>query len=180
MTSGAPFLLIKGCLEMMPDIDPSVTRLRNISLEKTTQLRSLTTNLFNISRFEEGQIVLDPNPQDLDSLLSSAVTNYEPKASQKSLELRYNCPACMTGRVCMVAADKFWLGQLIQNLMDNAMKFTPEGGVVTVSLSIDGTDAVMAFSNTGPGIQRKTYRTYGIVITTQEMIKPTPDWDLVS
>jgi signal transduction histidine kinase len=68
-------------------------------------------------------------------------------AAARGLTLHVEPPAAL-----VVAGDLSQLGRLFLNLLDNALKFTPAGGSVTVHLSIDGLWAVVTLTDTGPGI----------------------------
>src|SRR4029453_2769873 len=94
-----------------------------------------------------GQIALASVPVDLGNLATSLVDELQPIADARDIELSYG----RHDRV-IVNGDAGWLQRLLINLLDNALKFTPEGGRVTVDVCCDGGSARMIVSDTGMGM----------------------------
>jgi signal transduction histidine kinase len=108
----------------------------------------LASNLLELSRLESGLIALDLRPDDLRTVVQSAVEQAQPTADRKGVELAANLPA----EPFRFPHDPPRLGQVVSNLVGNAVKFTPRGGRVTVSLAPTPEGACITVRDTGIGI----------------------------
>ena len=113
---------------------------------QAVKLQSLIEALVKTSRLESGVLALHPQPASLSPMLEEAVTQFAPKAAEKEITLTL---AAAEGDGVF---DPKWTTEAVCNLLDNAVKYTPAGGSVTVETHcyelfcrIDVTDA-------GPGI----------------------------
>ena len=111
------------------------------------RLRLLVDDLLFMARAEAGHASLDRADVDLSVLAAEAVEAARFGASEKSLEL-----ALRDGSAVRVDGDSRRLGQAIDNLLSNAIKFTPAGGRVDVSVEMQGSEAVVAVTDSGMGI----------------------------
>ena len=114
---------------------------------EATRLMRLVDDLMALSRLESRAEPMKLAPVRLDALVDEAAGRLRPQAAQHQIALR-TFPA----RATIVAADGERILQVLTNLIDNAVKFTPEGGAVEVTLRDDGTDAIVSVSDSGPGI----------------------------
>ena len=114
-----------------------------------SHLLGLINDVLDLSKIEAGKLELTPERFDLAQDLGEALRFVEPQAARKNVELVREIPESMD-----VFADKRALRQIAVNLLANAVKFTPEGGNVTLSLRKDaGGDVTLAVSDTGVGIR---------------------------
>jgi len=130
--------------------DDPVTRrefLENSS-KQIERLQRLTENLLQLSKLDSGLIEIRLEPSDLAETVAEAVERLAPTARAKGLELVGDLPE---GRL-VVAHDPSFLQQAIDNLIGNAIKYTPRGGRVEVSLTTRDGQAVIEVRDTGPGI----------------------------
>jgi two-component system phosphate regulon sensor histidine kinase PhoR len=112
------------------------------------RLVQMVTELLELSRLESGQAPLARDPVDVQRMLEQAVERMRPQADRKSLDLTLN----VAPNVPSIIGDAQRLEQTLVNLIDNAIKFTPEGGSVRVSAkSVDGAVQVDV-EDTGDGI----------------------------
>lgn len=111
------------------------------------RLVRLSDDLLLLARLDDGEIRSASEPVRLDDLLSSVVESVWDLSEARGLTLRAEPMAAL-----YVLGDLGQLSRLFLNLLDNALKFTPAGGVVTVRLSTDKTWAVVTITDTGPGI----------------------------
>ena len=98
-------------------------------------------------RSRPGKLQLEPVEVDLAELTRDCLEAARPRATEKGIAL------VLTGDLeTTLSADRVRLAQVLDNLVSNAVKFTPEGGTVTVDLSRRNGDVVVAVADTGMGI----------------------------
>ncbi|KWE86298.1 ATP-binding protein [Burkholderia territorii] len=113
--------------------------------------RSLTRmvgDILDASSLATGKLRIDSMPVDVVRLFADATTAFQTAASSAGIALEFDCamPACV------VPGDAERLRQMLSNLVSNALKFTPTGGAVTVTLSRDTAHATLTVADTGQGI----------------------------
>lgn len=118
------------------------------SAEQIERLDWLATNLLELSKLDTGLVALDLRPSDLRAVAESAMEGAAPSAGRKGVDLRAELPP---GPV-RTKHDQQRIGQLLSNLLANAVKFTPSGGTVTLTLSRNGEGGILRVSDTGIGI----------------------------
>ena len=122
-------------------------RLLASQLEEFDKLTRMVNELLTLARAEAGEIRIERQNVELGRLVRSVVEQIEPVAAWKKVELR----ADSEGDV-RVACDPRWIERAIVNLLDNAIKFTPEGGKVEVRVGANGALAALTVRDTGIGI----------------------------
>jgi heavy metal sensor kinase len=116
-------------------------------LEEIEKLSRLISQLLTLAQADAGEIPLAHDPVDLAALSASVVSELEPVA--ESFHVSLSCECC--GNVT-VTGDPDWLKRLLLNLLDNAIKFTPAGGRITVSVKREDRTARLVVRDTGIGI----------------------------
>jgi heavy metal sensor kinase len=116
-------------------------------MEEIDRLTRLIDQILTLARAESGQIRLTRAPVNLTDLAASLVEQLEPIAAAKSIELRCECSPAVT-----IDGDAGWLRRLLLNLVDNALKFTPEHGRVVVRVTRAGDSARIDVQDTGVGL----------------------------
>lgn len=116
-------------------------------VEQADDVLKLLRALMEISEAEAGMLRLEKAPADLAALGRAAVDLYTEVAEAKPVALSIDA-----GDAAPVLADGTRLRQAIANLVDNAVKYTPPGGKVQVRVAVEGDEAVLTVSDTGPGI----------------------------
>ena len=122
---------------------------RHIIERQLLQLVHLVDDLLDVSRISQGKVVLRLEPVDVASVVQAAVETSRPaiEAGRHTLALRLPPPGAL-----VVSADLTRLTQIIANLLNNAAKYTPESGHVSVSAERDGKDAIICVEDSGVGI----------------------------
>ena len=114
---------------------------------EATRLMKLVDDLMDLSRLEFRAVALEPTPVRLDELAAEALGKMRPQAEQRGVALRLDGVTPQT-----VVADRDRILQVLTNLLDNAIKFTPEGGAVDVAVVGNRDQAVISVADAGPGI----------------------------
>ena len=144
-TPVANLKLYSQLLEEQPLSPQAMGCARAISAQ-TEKLESLMDALVKSSRLETGILALQPERQAIAPVLRRAVEQYMPRAREKGLELNL---AEFEGEAVF---DAKWTEEALCNLLDNAVKYTPAGGRVTVSSRDFEMFSVIRVEDTGPGI----------------------------
>jgi two-component system OmpR family sensor kinase len=115
--------------------------------DETKRLTRIVEDLFMLARADAGQYKLTPTEFYLDELAGEVTRAVRTLAAEKGLTLQLNAAEEMPFR-----GDENLLRRLLLNLVDNAIKYTPRGGGVTVSCQREDTRYIITVSDTGPGI----------------------------
>lgn len=151
-----PLSAIKWTLCMLLDGDlGEITKEQRDFIEKTHQsnerMISLVNDLLDVTRIEEGRYVYKPTPVNLEDLVRFVVNSYKEEINRKNLRLEFKKTEAKLPKI-EVDVEKIRL--IIQNFLDNAIKYTPNGGTVLISLTYDKGKKEIKFSikDTGVGI----------------------------
>lgn len=141
----ATFLL--ELLQTPGSAPPFEAQLKTI-IRSVTRADRLIGDLLDVSRIESGTLEVKHDPLDAGSLISETIEEHRQIAQEKGLELVGD----WAGPPVMIAGDRDRISQLFSNLIGNAIKFTPEGGVVTVAAAPGPAMVAFSITDTGPGI----------------------------
>jgi signal transduction histidine kinase len=144
-----PLTRLRGTAEMALAGPPDADRDREAlaCVEESDRVLVMLNTLMDISEAESGTMQLQREPVDLAAVATRAVDLYKEVADAGGVELTFDRP----GEEILVSGDRARLEQVAANLVDNAVKYTPGGGRVVVSLARNGT-ATIAVRDTGVGI----------------------------
>ncbi len=149
-----PLAIVQGDLEAMLDGVRPLSREAVASVHEETQLLSrLIADLRDLSLAEAGQLPLQRRPTDLGELARASVGRLASRVRDKEIDLRTEVSEDTEG-LPKVEADPDRISQVLANLLENALRHTPESGRVMVSLEPeDGEEAVrMTVHDTGAGV----------------------------
>ena len=118
--------------------------------EHSLRLGRLTEDLLKLSRIEAGQTQLELQPVAVSSIVESCMEMTRMKAGQKDLSLEVDCPADLP----KVRGDLRLLQDVLQNLLDNAIRYTSPGGRILIRVSVQENEMVLSVSDTGIGIPK--------------------------
>ena len=143
-----PLMILRSQVEGMQDgVVPTDGGALSSLHEETLRMGRLVADLETLASAEASGFSLMPTPTDVGRLANDAATEFAGPAKLRGIELRASLEA-VTAEV-----DATRIRQVIANLLGNALKFTPPGGCVTISVSRDGADSVVIrVADTGPGI----------------------------
>jgi signal transduction histidine kinase len=146
-----PLARLRGVAEvaLQSSADPHAAREALADcVEESERVLNMLNTLMDITEAESGMMRLQREPTDLCQLVRGAAELYEYVAEEKRIAVVLNLPQSPV----TASVDRLRMRQVFANLLDNAIKYTPEGGRVTMSLR-DGSDqAVAIFRDSGLGI----------------------------
>lgn len=149
-----PLTVVRGYLDMLSTDAVKQMSIINIeSLQKaivgTDQLRNLINKLLNIARIERGEMEIFVEKMNLVNMVIENVHQHQTPAAQRLQTL--NC-SIETDHPVYVPADPSSILEVLNNLIGNAIKYTPEKGEILVRLYVDGDEVRVEVSDNGPGI----------------------------
>lgn len=166
-----PLTAIQGYLELMmfgdnsKDYNDNTKRYIDQAKVSSKELSELITKLLNVSRIEHGNFKLNWDKVDIAARVKEAVDSLQFSAKEKKVSLS------MKGNTEneFVVADRYSIQEVLDNLIDNAIKYNRENGEVNVSLDDDGSNYIIKVSDTGIGVPKnalpylftKFYRVHG-------------------
>jgi heavy metal sensor kinase len=146
----APLTLVRAEVELALNRTRSAASyegsLRSVLVE-TERLSRMVDQLLFLARADAGALVANVREVDVADLLVETVSRWRPLAQQKRVELAAEIPESGT-----LQGDADLLRRMLDNLLDNALRHTPEGGVVTISCSREPENWSIAVQDTGPGV----------------------------
>lgn len=150
-----PLTAIRGFAETLREgaiDDPDSARgFLDVILRHTHRLQALVDDLADLSRLEGEELEFDLQPIDAGPVLDGVIKGLEAQTKARGLKMTV---ADLQGAPSVLAEERA-LEQVLVNLVDNAIKYTPEGGEVRFEIAEEGDDAVISVANTGPGIPEK-------------------------
>lgn len=120
-------------------------------LASNKRMIELVDDLLNISRIESGRIIIDPEPVHLQSMMDEVINEAKIKTNTKKQEIILS----VQPNLPEVDLDKKLIREVYANLITNASKYTPDGGVIRISISTKGNDLVSEVNDTGYGIDER-------------------------
>ena len=135
-------------LALQPDGEPGIEREALVDcIEESERLLAMLNTLMDISAAETGTMKLQPQPVDLCDLVREVVELYEYVAEEKKVNVQVDLPAPV-----ITTVDRIRMRQVFANLLDNAVKYTPANGSVTISARNEAEFVKVIFRDTGIGI----------------------------
>lgn len=150
-----PLAALQGFLETKLVKDAGLSREQHVlytelALRNASRLSKLVTDLFELARFEAGDVALELEEFSLPELVQDVIQDRSLQVQQKGLELVMKSP----GRLPNVRADIGLIERVLGNLLDNAIRYTPRGGRVSVELVETPHAVEVRVIDTGCGVPR--------------------------
>jgi signal transduction histidine kinase len=148
-----PLTAIRGYADLIEmqnaeDLDDTGRELINRLQISSANLGNLIDNLLSVSRIERNMFSVDAKPVDLSKTIAGVVDNLRQTAETKQQKIEFNHPH----ELPVVLADSFRIGQVLANLIANAINYTQEGGQLTVNVEKKDGFLEISVSDNGPGI----------------------------
>jgi signal transduction histidine kinase len=151
----SPLTSIKGYLEAIADgtIPPEQQgRYINIMLFETDRLTKLTSNILTLNEMDPKSVRLECSNFDINSLMRHTIETFEGRCKKQKIQFQLTFP----GEALYVYGDKGKIGQIIYNLIDNAIKFSPENSCIFVNVRVKGEKAIISIKDNGCGIDKES------------------------
>jgi signal transduction histidine kinase len=145
-----PLTRLRGTAELalQPNTEPAATREALADcVEESERVLDMLNTLMDITEAETGMMKLNRERVDLCQLVREVTDLYEYVAEERKVALRAELPG-----PCVAQLDRNRIRQVFGNLLDNAIKYTPEGGCVTISVRDELENVLVSIRDTGVGI----------------------------
>ena len=144
----APILNAVQVLRIKGSDNPETQWATDVTNRQVQQLTRLVDDLLDLARINRGKINLQKEPLDLAVVVGRAVETSRPLIDSRQHRFELSMPQ----ESVRVEADPMRLAQVFWNLLNNAAKYTPEGGNIQLTVEIEGDGAVVRVKDTGVGI----------------------------
>ena len=145
---------VVSVMELEESSNPRIARVRGILQRQVGHLKRLVDDLLDVGRIVSGKVRLERGPVILQDVAAAAVEAVTPEIDR----LRHTLRQDIATEPLWVSGDRVRLGQVLSNLLQNAAKFTPDGGQVRLILRRRDDDAELVVCDNGPGIPREKLR----------------------
>ncbi|WP_347110070.1 ATP-binding protein [Paenarthrobacter sp. S56] len=146
-----PLTSILGYVELILDdphgLEPKYRRQLEVVRRNAERLLTLVSDLLSV---RSGQIAIQPHKVDIAELVRGSVTSAEPRAAKAGIRLSVNVPEALEARV-----DSSRMSQVLDNLVSNAIKYSPDGGDVEVAAWEEQDYVFCRVSDTGMGMTKE-------------------------
>ena len=146
----SPIFVVRGYTDMIPAETEEAKKNLKVMKEKLAFLHHLTEDLFLLSKLEENKTLFCEDPVDLSELLDTLTESCRMEAAQKNITLEKQIEPG-----CSMIGDYFRLEGAFQNIVTNAIHYTPEGGHVEVRLKREENDLLVEVQDNGIGIPKE-------------------------
>ncbi len=148
-----PMTRLRGTAEMALQSENNEHELREAisdCIEESERILLTLNTLMDVSEAETGALKLNPERNNIAELIDGVVDLYGYVAEEKKVSLNKIYPAEF-----FLTIDSNWMRQVLANLLDNAIKYTPPGGKIDIEVVHKGTKAVIKIKDTGIGIPKE-------------------------
>lgn len=146
-----PLTRLRGTAELALQDSGDPAQARDALLEcidESDRVRHLLETLLDVSAAEAGALALNRDTVDVRALVERAEDLYREVAEERGIAVSLALPP----EPVMAVVDAVRFGQVVNNLLDNALKYTPSGGRAALALRREAQEIVLTVSDTGPGI----------------------------
>ena len=144
----APIRNALGIMAVSKETSPQIAWSRDVIERQAAQLTRLVDDLLDVSRITRGKLRLQAEPMDLKVAVLRAIEAARPLVDRRKHRLHTDFPA----EPLTINGDMTRITQVAVNLLNNAAKYTPEGGDIWVSVAREGLDAMIRVRDNGTGI----------------------------
>ena len=151
-----PLTSVKGYLSMVIEgdagkITASQKQLLDQAFMSSENMVHLINDFLNVSRIQAGKFIIDKSPVDLSLLVEQEINSLRPNAEARGMKFEYNKPE----KFPIIDLDDGKTRQVVMNFADNAIYYSHDNSKITISLSVEGDEAVFTVKDTGIGVPTK-------------------------
>lgn len=151
----SPLTSMRGFLEAMQDGTIPIEeqgKYLDIVINENRRMTAMVNDLLDLARIESGQVLLKTEAFDINELMMRTLLTFEARIDAKKLDVELD----IGDKKLMVDADPSQIAQVLRNLIDNAIKFTPDGGSLKLSAKADKKQAIISVQDSGKGIDKES------------------------
>ncbi len=155
-----PLAIIKGELDVLEAKERSpeeIQRFHRSLREELQRLIELVKNMLLVSRVSADVVPVTFHPVRLDDLLITTAARLQTKAREKRMIVRFNIDEALGPKELEVPAERQLLDALFENLLDNAIKYSPEGSTLEIAIKETHGNTEVCIQDEGPGLQGNTF-----------------------
>jgi two-component system, OmpR family, sensor histidine kinase VicK len=145
-----PILGLSGVLQDSIDTDPEKVYVEMIT-RNAKRLEKLTEDLLDVTRIESHSLNLNKGSLNLKDVINAQMKDYQKQANDNHIVLQYD------HKDVFVIADKERITQVVANLLRNAISFTEQGGIISITSEIKNDHVIIRMMDTGSGISPEIY-----------------------
>jgi two-component system, sensor histidine kinase ChiS len=154
-----PLTSIKGYSDIIIDnmrdkVDPSVYRMIESIGRAADRLHKVVNNILDVTKIERGRLRLRPEIMDLGATMRDCVEEMSQIAQKRDIAFRVSAPETLP----QFYGDKHRMMQVFTNLMNNAIKYSPDGSAVNVAIAVDGESFHITVADRGIGIDKSEHK----------------------
>ena len=135
------------------EINEEQKKILEVGKHNIERLIRLVTDLLDLAKIESGKVNMRREQFEIGTLTTEILTNYSKEISKKKLTLKSD----IGQEIGSIWADRDKISQVIINLLNNAIKYTPSGGSISAKLEKSGEEVRFEISDTGPGIAKENF-----------------------
>jgi signal transduction histidine kinase len=157
-----PLAIIKGELDVLESKGRSLEeykRFQKSLREELERLIELVKNMLLVSRVESGQEKFVFHPLRLDDLLLTTTSRMQTKAREKKITIRFNIEEDLSLESLEVPGERQLLDSLFENILDNALKYSPSESKIELNLKIVDDHPEVWIQDEGPGFEEENFQT---------------------
>lgn len=153
----SPLTAILGSLRLLSDgldagaSSPIISQALSISRSSVDQMLSLVDSLLDIAKLESGELKIMLESLSLKEMFEEVVESFVPSANESGVFLNLD----LAEDLPEIVSDEEKLRRVLMNLIDNAIKFTPAGGRVSLQAGLENGNVVVTVADTGPGVPQE-------------------------
>ena len=172
-----PLTPIRNTIPLIKEYGAEHAELREIAVTMERQIQTMTRlldDLFDVARITEGKIQFQMETVDLLALAESTVAAYRHELEEKGLKFSVK----LGDGPLFIVADRVRIEQVVVNLLNNAAKYTPEGGEISLECFREGDEGVIRVRDTGKGIPQHMLDNIFVLFTQIEQSIDRPEGGL--
>jgi signal transduction histidine kinase len=148
----APLSIITTYASLLGQGIISDEEIKNVCTRRSQSMMQLIDDVLDITKFEAGTVKIKPKEANMTSIAKAAIELYTPVAHEKEIELSFD----LANNIIPCECDAQRMGDVLENLISNAIKYTPAKGKVSIKLYTENDKVIGEVKDTGQGISQNS------------------------